>query len=578
MPKLTLPSWTRNKWVWLGLALVALVAWTALCHIQWLHGDPTLHGVPAFFLGVGVEIILFALARTVLGTIRGGWRWLFTRAALRAPLWSMLFFISVLVLFYSVERWRGKRAWAAVVREAKQLGEPLSPDALARAPVPDDQNFARAPLFAPLLSEKVENNSVEAQRWEAIERVERHTVHDLPLAVWLNQTNTNLRACLKVYYKHQAGAPTSEVQAAEALVKEFQAFDSTLEQVRSASTRPYCQWPMDLRRPWLLDVPQRRAVLSLVHILRYRASAELALAKQEAAFADIQLALRLLGAGWQKPPQASPWLPLYDQNLEGLLDAIQPLWEGLCAHAWNAEQLAKLQQQFESLPVLENYPAAVRSDALTMATLVETLVPTSGRAAAPDWDVSPEDEFGLNLARWFYPVGWSLQDQAAIHQFHFESTALLVDPATKRLNPMQRISPKPLFASSDPLFPVFMTPRIRQMAQESRELFPLAQSAVDQAMLACALERFRLDQGHYPDATAELVPKYVSKLPADVINGQSLKYIRLEDQRFLLYSVGLNMSDDHAQPPPRSLDWRGRPQRRPEWEKGDWVWLYPTSK
>jgi hypothetical protein len=45
---------------------------------------------------------------------------------------------------------------------------------------------------------------------------------------------------------------------------------------------------------------------------------------------------------------------------------------------------------------------------------------------------------------------------------------------------------------------------------------------VDQARIACALERYRLANGKYPAALADLIPRFLDKIPADVITGKPM--------------------------------------------------------
>jgi hypothetical protein len=97
-----------------------------------------------------------------------------------------------------------------------------------------------------------------------------------------------------------------------------------------------------------------------------------------------------------------------------------------------------------------------------------------------------------------------------------------------------------------------------------------AQSSVDLARIACALERYRLANGQFPDTLEALVPKFIEKLPYDVIGGQPLKYRRSDDGLFVLYSVGLNETDDGGQ---IVLTKSGNG----EINKGDWVWRYPAK-
>ncbi|HEX7861393.1 MAG TPA: hypothetical protein VF773_13755 [Verrucomicrobiae bacterium] len=60
---------------------------------------------------------------------------------------------------------------------------------------------------------------------------------------------------------------------------------------------------------------------------------------------------------------------------------------------------------------------------------------------------------------------------------------------------------------------------------------------------AIALERYRLAHREYPDSLAHLVPAFLKSAPADFMDGQPLRYRKNADGRYLLYSVGLDCTD-----------------------------------
>jgi len=109
----------------------------------------------------------------------------------------------------------------------------------------------------------------------------------------------------------------------------------------------------------------------------------------------------------------------------------------------------------------------------------------------------------------------------------------------------------------------------KQCAQLAAEPAPLFAPASDPderafrealaAALACALERYRLAHGQFPDVLDALAPQFMEKVPRDIINGQALKYRRTQDGQFVLYSVGWNETDDGGTV--------GSSR-----ETGDWVW------
>jgi hypothetical protein len=87
------------------------------------------------------------------------------------------------------------------------------------------------------------------------------------------------------------------------------------------------------------------------------------------------------------------------------------------------------------------------------------------------------------------------------------------------------------------------------------------QAMVNEAEIACALERYHHAHGEYPKTLEALVPQYIEKLPHDIIGGQPLHYRRTSDGKFLLYSVGWNERDDG-----------GTPGTLRDPSQGDWVW------
>jgi len=100
--------------------------------------------------------------------------------------------------------------------------------------------------------------------------------------------------------------------------------------------------------------------------------------------------------------------------------------------------------------------------------------------------------------------------------------------------------------------------------------FAYAQSSVNLARTAIALERYRLAQGAYPEALDALVPQFIAKLPHDVIGGQPLHYHLEANGQFVLYSVGWNEADDGGEV---GLTKNGNLDNA----TGDWVWRYPMK-
>lgn len=581
----------RRRLLWPGLGVLALLVWTVYCHVTWLQRTGFVHGLLAFFLCVLVLLIVNVLARLSIGAWKRGGRWLISREALRLCGWTVLFAISTIVLFYSVELWRGKRAWAAVVHEARARGEPLNFESI-NSSVPDAQNFARAPYFAPLFAA---TNGVASDprtlqfnfvaQWERVPFSSAHTGQRVRLAPWLEAKPTDLRSWLGFWRSWQTndldtgiGRPSkvpevSESEAATMLLESLgRSYGKDLDSLREFGDRTYCRFPLDYSRQMFDAALPAHVLGGFVRILRLRASAALVTGESEAALADLQFALRLTDYNRQQS-----WVMQTEWRLGGVVDTLQPLWEGLAAHRWDEEQLAAVQAQLEGLDLLSDFPLAMRNDALALSQFVERIIPTSAATPRRVPLVPSENEGLLAWVRHAYPTGWSLQNQAAIHRFHLETTSRYLDVNARRVAEKRRGEPCGLFASSDPFFPVFIVPKIKQIFENAAEGFPFVQSAVDLATVACALERYRLANGEFPPTLDTLVPQFAAKLPHDIITGEPLKYRRTEGGGFVLYSVGFNKADDGGKPCLRRPDEWGEPFRF-DLRQNDWVWVYPAPR
>ena len=72
---------------------------------------------------------------------------------------------------------------------------------------------------------------------------------------------------------------------------------------------------------------------------------------------------------------------------------------------------------------------------------------------------------------------------------------------------------------------------------------------VHSAQTALAVERFRLAHGQLPKRLDELVPQFLSAMPTDPFDGQTLRYHLLE-KGYVIYSIGSDGHDDGGREKP----------------------------
>jgi hypothetical protein len=572
---------------------------------RWIVGilDTLVLAMIVFFIAtnnvpVQINFVLAAFCLGLLGVLsvaawRHGFRWFLSRRALPFYAWLVVGVISVTVLLYAEESWRGKRAWAALQREAAARGESLELSSVFPPPVPDDENFALTPGLPRLLG-YVEPEPGATWRPPDFDSESQAFFHgrqqEWPAANWALQQATDLAAWQAFFRQHPLTnsetasnttarglvfpfAPQPQTPAADVLLA-LSRYDSALALLRAADRRPKVRYPLAYDKGLFALISPRsfhaENLRAAVHILSLRAVAELDQNQSEAALRDTLLALRLADSLAHQPYE-----PLHRFRNGMLLLCLQPVWEGLVSHRWSEAQLHTLQQRFAGLDLLAEFRLAARGDALVTMNLADQFHAylKGQRSSVSDHIANAnQDEISLifGLFRVLYPVGWLYQDKVWIYRFYERRAEVskALDPAN------QQQWHSEVRRAIDPALLIMVAPRLQETFREFAERALYLQTACQEAATACALERCRLAQGQYPTSLDALVPTWLKQVPADLlaVGGAPLKYRREADGGFVLYSVGLNHVDDQGKPGSLDKEWRGVQSNSPRLDEGDWVW------
>jgi len=103
-----------------------------------------------------------------------------------------------------------------------------------------------------------------------------------------------------------------------------------------------------------------------------------------------------------------------------------------------------------------------------------------------------------------------------------------------------------------------------------------AQTVDNQAVIACVLERYRIEHGGYPPSLDGLTLADGRPLPRDVMTGQAIHYRPTEDGRYALWSAGLT-GIDHGGVRGTKLGQAATLQPNNENYAGDWVWDFRSE-
>lgn len=442
--------------------------------------------------------------------------------------------VMVLALWLLGYHLTGKWAFNKWKAERVAMGDRLDWKELVPPHVAPDQNFAEAPLVRGAIVEKGQMDP----RFKSLE---------LPKAVmevlgdWREGRRDDLGAIAKAYGKSSAEVALNPLAAALADLKE-------------ASSRTGCRLPVDYEEG---EAPALRGFRGAIRTLRIRALDNLRSGRQDQALQDLQTCFEMAGHLKREPHLLSCLLRTAIVSI-----AMQVVWEGVEDRLWNARNLEIIQTELAKIDLLDTLQRAWQTERLNFIAIMSATA--DNRPVPKFWEnpQTPEVRLGALGRGWFY------RNLLVWCQF-ISSMVDSQDPSTHRIYPNRQIDPfvwlKGMRFRKDLIMAQIALPALTEQVTRVGHL----QAMVDLGIVACALERRRLEYGQYPDRLDGLAPAYLYSLPHDMVTGGPLHY-RREGDAFTLYEVGWNGKDDMGQ-----AGWSGDGKdRKRDAALGDWAWLH----
>jgi hypothetical protein len=551
--------------------------------------------------------------------------------------------LTLICLFYTVERWRGKRAWEQCKQSMLAQGAPRHWADCIPAPVPDDQNFFGVPQMQQWFTGHGSSDLSKKLSFPDPAKTNRLTIAELKIGlpgdlppdgavvfqlddpalrtnVFALLTNIlgpvftvpqgfalmlrrpeDIRAA-QIFLQCKTAPSLKELQQSlsgdiigmffsyppNPLVLETTApglyratittpatasdyldfcksLDPDFDIIRKAMQRPYAQMQGEYSEPAKIPIPYFITIRNFAQTLGARAQCHLLLGQPEEALRDLTLL-------------HDSFRPLLEENKPMTLvsaminEAVRGLYadqiaDGLRSHAWREPQLAALEEQLKQINLLLPVEKAFKQGQLFLWHEVETKNQAQlAKLCFLDYNEKTNSwhyRMVSTLAA-LIPSGWIYQNIAVSTTLESKLTSCLnvadktVFPDVaqtlnqEQTNLLSRWSPYTFIASK-------AIPNFTKACQSTAQ----NQTRVNQALIACALERYRLAHGEYPETLAALTPQLIDKIPHDVIGGQPPLYHRTASNAFLLYSIGWTGKDNGGVPDKNSAN-------------GDWLW--PNQK
>ena len=457
--------------------------------------------------------------------------------------------LTLIVAFFLEEKIRGRAAWRAYEKEAKARGVKLDFADYIPPQIPDAENFASIPIFDAVIrasdAKKPVPNPLKLPEGQPLKFGNPVKQERIDLAAW------------QTFFIESKLLPAAGESPASDVLKALDGFAAPLAQLREAGVRPHCCFPVHWELAFAAQIPHLQILKSAAKLYALRLSAHLALGDSAAAYEDFHDGLRLTTATVAEPSLIAGLVSIATATL--MENAV---WGGLADHRWAEPELRRIEADLATLDWLKAGLFAMGSERGGENLMTDMLIENPGQLDGILGSDAPSGYVGFR----FYPTGWFYQNKVRWNRY-FDEVQARFEPEHHRYFG-GRTSPSSFEdIKTGPKRIYYLLFALRAPALESVEKnYVHAATVTDHARLACALERFRIARGSFPQALSELTPDFLARIPAEVVNGEPYRYRRTDDGSFLLHSVGLDLRDDGDTIDPKTIGT----------DQADWIWRYPA--
>jgi len=509
---------------------------------------------------------------------------LWLRRWFRWCVWIAIIVFVTLVFVREAAGWAGTRRWVAVQEMLAREGESLDLHKIGPDSVPDDRNFCAIPALKdlPLIPADADDKSEQGrQRLRLVNAGLPVVLAEASPPKFLQGASVGMATDLMAWanWLHKKGLPPVSNNPAMDILAALSKNDSLVSELATGLGRPESQWTPALKtRPlpeflFSMGFPHYTVVQKLTPMLCLRSAAAARVGEAAKAHESLLIALRLNEANTKEPFLIGT---LVACGCSAIISSA--VWELCDAHSGTAEDFQKLQEALSRFDYRKSFMYAEEGELAGSVNAGEYFKRTRGAGILNLADHSKYVPGPLIFR--LLPDGWFDANTATIAQWHFDYC----------IKPLRDVGFTELLAKQEEM-EALITEYKSQPYRHLDEFLALiavpafrgvtyrvvyTQCLVNEAIAACALERYRIEHGAYPDTleAANIVGE--KSIPLDVISGKPMGYRKTADGRYALWCVGFDGKDDGGK--------RGYDEKHPEGPKfyqptyvGDWVWDFASK-
>lgn len=467
--------------------------------------------------------------------------------------------VTLLCLCWLAFNWWSAGRKSQAIAELRSLGVGVTLKELTANMPPAAQNYAETPLLGLLLREF---ELPEDQRSEAgAEACARFLQLSAPSITQLRRSNARRQEQLIDFSLLPDGSPFG--RTAESFLSEYDRRNSQIivdlaeGMDRAYNRRSLTTWDLDAPGVEWWGITERFG-FSLLNVqtgLLTRADAALATGDSRKAAESVVLALKLSETAGSRGLMVGTFVEF------GRLQEIATLIKrGAELHLWSASDLQRIGKALEQIELIEHLKRAIETESL-WALVWDEWKDNRASFRAAGAEVFDLNSYPFDPSRWAYwlPGGWF--DLHATGHLHANRDAReladLPGPMSHWWKECDRWMEED--QSSGALYGMLAPKSLRR---PFAGLFMKGGFAIvlqRQALLACELESFRLNNGRFP----ENLDDFPTRFSVDPLHDLPFVY-QLEGDNYLLYSVGPDGVDDGGS--------RKEVAGKPRDGQPDWVW------
>lgn len=476
-------------------------------------------------------------------------------------------FIAVCVIVFFCLEWRSEKRWQRYAAEARASGTKLMPADFVRPEIPEAQNFAALPMIRRLFdgSESpklfdlplVKSNKLDYERFPKgnapPDRADPEKGPNIDLTIWRD------------YFYAVGFLGEKSDNVARDVLRALEHFAPEFGEWSEWRRRPQCRLPIDYAKGLNVRLPHLGPLQAAMKMFVLRMRAHLAVGDSAAAYLDFQDALQVYRMLSEEPSLIHGLVRMAIVHM--LLDG---LGEGLQNRTWAPAELEKIQVDLATIRLIDDWRLSLASERSGFNGIVETWLNASFR----ERERMVSEYFGFfspnragTIAIEFCPRMVFRDNQLRNNRYTDELLAR-IDTVNQTVN-LDGLTPSlgnGAGSFEELHYYLFFMSTGPYRKIESRYL--LVEAFLDEARVACALDRFRAKYGVYPEKLSELSPEFLTVPPIDIYARAPFHYQRVGKVSFRLYSVGANRTDEGGQLAPGV----------PEHKQLDAIWPYaPTT-